>query len=181
QLRALAEDGLDIGFVRLPVGEGAGDLSFETVLREPLVLAVRRDHPLAGQATVSLAALAEETILLYPRPIGTGFYDQVVALCRAAGFSPRIAERSRQLSTMVSLVSAGLGVALVPESLRRVSVEGVVYRRLAGETPTAALALARRRGGDAPVAANFVGIVRSVAGRLRNGDDHSNESMDIPS
>jgi DNA-binding transcriptional LysR family regulator len=77
-----------------------------------------------------LSDLAAESFVCYPRDAGTSLYGQMISLCRAAGFNPRIGQEAREISTIVGLVAAGLGVALLPASLQRIQVDGVVFRRL---------------------------------------------------
>ena len=81
------------------------------LFREPLVAVLRADHPLAAGSEdgLAIAALAEEPFVFFPRSYGTGLYDQVIALTRQAGFSPRIAQEASEAMTIIGLVSAGLG------------------------------------------------------------------------
>ena len=78
---------------------------------------------------MALPALAAETLILYRRPLGPGLHDAIVAACQRAGFSPTIGQEAPRMLATLSLVAAGLGVTLVPESMRQLQTEGVVYRR----------------------------------------------------
>ncbi len=136
QVEAITSGEADIGLMRQP-GIMVAQLGWELLAREPILAAVPDDHPLAQHETIALADLAGEPFIATPRQLGIGFYDQVVGLCRLAGFSPRIVQEARQMQTLASLVASGLGVALIPASLARSPRPGVAFRPLAIEAPTA--------------------------------------------
>lgn len=147
----LAHGRLDAAFVRSPVG-GMPGLLVQPVLEEPMVAALPAGHPLAAGAengkALPLAALAAEAFILYRRPTGPGLYDAILAACRAAGFSPVVAQEAPRLPATLSLVAAGLGVSVVPASMRQLAVAGVAYRELDGcPGLSAPLHLALRRTG----------------------------------
>ncbi|MDT4860714.1 HTH-type transcriptional regulator BenM [compost metagenome] len=129
---------------------------------------LRADHPLAeGSAEgLDIAAMAEEPFVYFPRSFGTGLYDQLIALAREAGFSPRIAQEASEAMTIIGLVSAGLGVSVLPASFRRTRVDGVVYRTLLDPGATTAVWLVRRRGERSPLALSFVELVTREAAAL---------------
>jgi DNA-binding transcriptional LysR family regulator len=95
-------------------------------------------------------------------------YDAIIEFCRQAGFTPRIAQEAIQMQTIVSLVSAGLGVALVPASLRHMRRRGVVYRQLRQASPLLTILLAWRSASRSACLAEFVATARaSVRGAGR--------------
>ena len=106
---------------------------------------------------------------MFPRHNATGLHDMIFDFCRAAGFTPRVAQEAVQLQTIVSLVSAGLGVALVPASLTDMRRAGVVYRRLREASPLMTVLLAWRRDNRSASLANFVAIARIRAQPARVG------------
>jgi len=134
QVDALARGQADVGFLR-PPGMPAPGLSFETILREPVVVALPATHRLARRRVVPLADLADDDFVSSPRHLGQGFHDQLVRLCQAAGFVPRVAQQARQLQTLVALVAGGFGVALLPASLAHTGIDDVVFRRLRVAAP----------------------------------------------
>lgn len=136
QVEALEQGRADLGFMRTP-GRSAPDLRFECVLREAILIALPAGHRLARRKTVALAALKDEGFVSSPRHLGQGFYDQLVQLCEAAGFVPRIAQQARQLQTLVALVAGGFGVALLPASLAQDSRNNVVFRPIQVDAPGA--------------------------------------------
>ena len=140
QAQALHERRLDVGFLRPPLYDAA--LVHEVIVREPLVVALPATHPLASQRRIPLRALATEPFILYPRSVAPGPYDQLMSLCRAAGFSPRVTQEAVEMQTIAGLVAAGIGVALVVATVQDLRSGGVVYRALADAAPTMDLALA---------------------------------------
>lgn len=102
------------------------------VSRVRLVAALPCDHPLTRKRRLNLASLAAETFICTPRERGPAYYDHFIALCQRAGFAPRIAQTQNvtQLSTVIALVAAGVGVALVPLSMACIHLKGVTYREL---------------------------------------------------
>ncbi len=159
QVDALLRGDLDIGFVR--GAEAHPRLHAEVFAREPLVIAVSRDHRRARQARVRLAELADDPWVLSPRAIAPSFHDQVIALCRAAGFTPRVVQESREVHTTVGLVGAGVGVTVVPETVRRMTGTDVVFKPV----PRAAvrLSIVRPSGPVRPVTGTFLAVARKAA------------------
>lgn len=126
---AVAEGRVDVAFIRGAYGPDRG-VVMETMLEETMLAAFPADHPAVKgrvRERIALSELAEESLILYRRHSGPGLYDAIIAACSAAGFSPRIAQEAPRMLSTLSLVAAGLGVSLVPASLRRVNIEGVVY------------------------------------------------------
>ena len=166
-LKALLEESLQVGVIRPLALPDA--VHWVELFREPLVAVLRADHPLAAGSEDGLAsaALAEEPFVFFPRSYGTGLYDQVIALTRQAGFSPRIAQEASEAMTIIGLVSAGLGVSILPASFRRTRVDGVVYRTLSDPEATTAVWLVRRQNEGSPLALSFIDLVTREAASLR--------------
>jgi DNA-binding transcriptional LysR family regulator len=163
-LAALRQGDLDVALVLPPADDPA--LDYAPLHRDTLVAALpaaRRE--LAGRGPIRLAALAAEPFILFPRPVGTSLYDHVVGLCRRAGFSPRVEQEAIQMQTIVSLVAAGMGVALVPASLLKLRRAGVRYRPLAERSPTVEIGVAWRPGASSPAVRAFVGAARDRAAK----------------
>lgn len=164
QIRALREGRLDLGIALAPVDEP--DLAFESVLREALVLAAPAAHPaLRGGGPVDLRALSKESFIVPPRDIAPGLHDLTIGRCRAAGFVPRVTQQARQMQTVIGLVSCGMGLALVPASVRRLKRSGVQYRPLRGRPAWIEMGVLRRRGAGTPLLENFVQALVAAAGR----------------
>ncbi|HBN8609057.1 LysR substrate-binding domain-containing protein [Pseudomonas aeruginosa] len=166
-LKALLEESQQVGVIRPLALPDA--VHWVELFREPLVAVLRADHPLAAGSEdgLAIAALAEEPFVFFPRSYGTGLYDQVIALTRQAGFSPRIAQEASEAMTIIGLVSAGLGVSILPASFRRTRVDGVVYRTLSDPEATTAVWLVRRQNEGSPLALSFIDLVTREAASLR--------------
>ena len=162
QIRELRAARLDLGIGLGPVDEP--DLEFERVLREELVLAVPSGHPAAkGDGALDLRALSKENFIVPPREIAPGLYDLIISHCRSFGFAPRITQHARQMQTVISLVSCGMGFALVPSSLRNLKRTGVRYRQLRGKAACIDLGILRLRNSDTPLRERFIEALRNPA------------------
>ncbi|UOD32336.1 LysR family transcriptional regulator [Massilia violaceinigra] len=136
QVDALEQGRSDLGIMR-PPGRTAPGLRFAPLLREPVLVALPATHRLARRKTIALAALQDDPFVSSPRHLGQGFHDQLVQLCEAAGFMPRITQQARQLQTLVGLVAGGFGVALLPASLAQNGRKDVVFRPIQVNAPEA--------------------------------------------
>jgi DNA-binding transcriptional LysR family regulator len=167
QVRAIQEKRLHAGFVTPPVDDP--DLVFETVLHEPIVLAVPRGHALAARPRVPLTALADEPLILFARSMGPGFFDAIASACRSAGFSLKVRHEVDNLHSAYGLVAAGLGVSFVPAGLQGEPPKGVVLRPLAPALPhiDCELALAYRRERFCDLVQLFVDAVNDVRASRR--------------
>lgn len=164
-LERLRDERMDAAFIRNVVTDPTG-LVITPLLDEVMVAALPSDHPLArggDEAPLEVASLAEEVFILIGPP-GSGIHDRTVAACQAAGFAPRIGQIAPRITSTLGLIAAGLGVSMVPTSMRRVVMDGVVYRLLVGPMePRAVLSLASRKGDTSAVVRRFVDAVRQAA------------------
>jgi len=164
QSGALAAGELDFGLLLPPVSEEAG-LEHITVQRERFVAALPSRHRLAGgRGKLAMSALAGEPFVMVPRDIAPGLYDIVTGLAARAGISFNVAQEAIQMQTVVSLVSSGLGAAIVPGSVANLGRRGVVYRELADHHPRLDLWLAWPRGTLGGAARDFLALARRGAG-----------------
>ncbi|HKA17058.1 MAG TPA: LysR family transcriptional regulator [Blastocatellia bacterium] len=161
QVQALLAGRVDIGFARGPIDEPA--LMVETVMEEPLVVALPTGHPLSSRRILKLGMLAREPFVIQSRSRGPGSHDQILGICRAAGFSPRVVQEGSQTEAL-SLVAAGVGVAIVPASLRVIRRSGVVYRPLR-EGPMTQLVMVWCKDAGLPMLREFLDEVRRMADR----------------
>ena len=156
QIDALKDGRIDVGFVRGPVDDAA--LTTECVRKEPLVVALPADHPLATRGRIALEVLTNEPFVIFPRNRGPAFFDHLMSLCRKAGFTPRIVQEAPQLD-LLSLVAAGFGVAILPSSIRELRRDGLAFREIAG-SPSTEVLVAWRTGGMTPVLQGFLELVK---------------------
>ncbi len=141
QLIWLRDGKIDIGLMRPPIIEP--DVTSEIVFEESLVIALPASHQLATVDSIDLRLLAREPFILFPRQLAPGLYDPIITICQAAGFSPLVVQECIQMQTIVSLVSANMGVSIVPESIQQVQRAGVVYKPIQDLTPPGSKQLLR--------------------------------------
>lgn len=162
QEQALSDRRIQVGFGHPPFDDR---LSRECVLQESLVLALPEAHPLAMQTEVSVRSLAHESFILFPRHLGLGFYDLIVNFCQQADFIPRVTQEAIQMQTIIGLISAGMGISLVPSSLQNLRRAGVVYRKLKESTPKVETSVVWRREDASSVLREFLKVVRAFSER----------------
>ncbi|MEL6136376.1 MAG: LysR family transcriptional regulator [Cyanobacteria bacterium J06628_6] len=162
QEAALLADELEVGFLHPPVDAA---LSLHPILRETMLLALPEDHPLASQPQISIKQLAKESFILFPREVGPNLYASILRLCAEAGFVPRVAQEVTPQPTMIGMVAAGMGIALVSASLQQIGRTGVVYRELVEPAPTLELAIAWKAAAPGPsqrpVLQNFLAVAQA--------------------
>jgi DNA-binding transcriptional LysR family regulator len=168
----LRNERVDAAFIRTPVADPMG-LTVNPLLEEAMVVALPGVHPLARRDAgngLALGALAAETFIVYRRRSGPGLYDAIFAACHAAGFSPLVGQEAPRIVSTLNLVAAGLGIAVVPASLQRMQMDGVVYRPLKlGTRLRAPLLLATRRGDTGAVVRRFLDLVKRMARTFPRG------------
>jgi len=161
-VQGLHNEEIDAAFIRSPLADVVG-LVVRPLLEEDMVVALPAGHSLASPSgdALSLSALANETFILYKRPGGPGLYDTIITACRGAGFSPRVGQEAPRIISTLNLVAAGLGVSIVPASLQRLQMDGVIYRPLS-DSPglKAPLILACRPGENSAAVQRFIDLVQ---------------------
>ncbi|WP_066092503.1 LysR family transcriptional regulator [Xanthomonas massiliensis] len=140
-LKQLLDGQIDAAFIR-PSRSTPTELDRVQFPDEPMKIAVPAAHPLARHARLPLKALAEEPFILFPRSFGSSLYDEIMDACRRAGFTLHISQEAPQMSSIVNLVAAELGVSVVPQAMTQVQLPGVRYLDIQGPAPVARLTLA---------------------------------------
>ena len=162
-LEGLAQQKLDAAFIR-PGLTPIDGMTLHRFPDETMQVVLPSSHPLADRSSVYLSELAGEPFVLFPRTVGLSLYDEVINACRHAGFEPRIDQVAPQISSVVNLVAAELGISIVPTSISQVQAAGVRYVPIAEEGPVARLALACREGDRTASVANFRQLVVNPPG-----------------
>jgi len=138
----LLESGdIDLAFARLEGNLGRSVASVP-LAEDHLAVALPSDHPQACQPTLALASLADEILVMASRDVSPVYFDYVVGLCKASGFSPRVLHQVRSVSSQIAFVSCGQGIALVPQSMEKLAPENVVVRPLHPEANVVTTAMA---------------------------------------
>ncbi|MBC5783857.1 LysR family transcriptional regulator [Ramlibacter sp. USB13] len=128
QLHALEAGTIDIGFVRPQ--HASGPLRYHLAAREPMLLALPAAHPLAARERIRMQDLAGEPLIMYSQKEGRYFHDRITALFMAAAGQPQYVHHIGQTHTIMALVRAGIGLAIVPASAAQLRLENVVYKPL---------------------------------------------------
>jgi DNA-binding transcriptional LysR family regulator len=164
QVEALLRGHVDAGLLIPPLPDKAlAELDYMRVLDEPLILCAPAGLALPpNDAPVLLQDLPHLPLIIFPREISPALHDAILSCFRAAGITPAIGQQAIQMQTIVSLVSAGMGLALVPQSVSNLMRPGVEYRALADPTPRVETGIAWRRDNSSPVLKGFLELLRTI-------------------
>lgn len=168
QVSGLLDGSLDLGILRPPVRSAR--LEVQVIRSEPLIAILPAKHRLASRQKVRVADLAEEPFVRFAAHQRSVVDELVQQTCAHAGFAPRLALEVTETATLVSFVAAGLGVALSPESVSGIRVNGAVYRPLRGTPPRIEIALAWRADDESPVLSRALRVVRACTRRAPDDD-----------
>ncbi|MES1951383.1 LysR family transcriptional regulator [Salinisphaera sp. S4-8] len=173
QTAALLDNACHAGIIIAPLHTPLPDaLAYRQLLSEPLIAAVPAQWIESGRLVpvdgrLSPAAVVESPLILFPRHVAPSFYDRVTDYVRACGGQPTIAQQAIQMQTIISLVSAGMGIALVPASLRHLARTGTRYLPLQSRAPELETGLVWRREDGSPMLANLLDVAAAIAGEQR--------------
>lgn len=160
QVTALLDGRIDLGILRPPVRDE--QIMTEALSDEPMIIALPDTHRLAAAETIALPELAGERFVGYPAGRGSVVHEAMVAACAEAGFTPQVVQQAVQTSALISLVAAGLGVALVPESVAHLAIAGITYRPISGAPPRVELVAAYRAADPSPQLRRVLQVIREM-------------------
>lgn len=168
QARAIVSGEADIAFMRkLPIS--AQNVESRLLLDEEIVMAMPADHPKAKEGRIDLRDFAGEDFVFTPQALGIGYHSQLIALCEAAGFYPRVVQEAAQIQTLIGLVACGFGVALVPESIAgSIMRDKVLFRWInpvtASPNPAIGLYMSWNTDNQSPLMDSFISMLDFNAG-----------------
>ncbi|MYW97365.1 LysR family transcriptional regulator [Amycolatopsis rubida] len=168
QLRTVAQGDLDVGLVRDT--SQATSVRLFPLLTEPLLLALPREHPAARRRRVRLAALAGEQFIVLPSAVAPAMSDVIAKLAAAAGIDLSYPLEALAFTTTLGLVGSGMGVAIVPASVRTNHPPGLVYRHIADEGAVSRLFVAVSEEHTDPLAAKFLRAAQTCFATAPDGD-----------
>ncbi len=157
QMEALHANRIDFGLVRPPIDKR--DLDVVCVAREPLLLAVSTRHRFATGPAPTMKDLAREPFITFSPVEGRYFYELIERMFRKAGVSAKYVQYISQVHSILALVSAGIGIALVPETAKKLHFEGAVLRELASPAVYAQLFMVSLTENDNPALPAFRDLV----------------------
>ncbi|AEI37898.1 MAG: LysR substrate-binding domain-containing protein [Zymomonas mobilis subsp. pomaceae] len=168
QITAIANGRGHVGIIippanaSLPIG-----LTYHKLVSEPLIAAVpeswfRNQRFSLVQGKLSPASIIEAPIIIFPRPLAPAFYDLVMNYYASWGGYPHIAQQAIQMQTIISLVAAGMGIALVPQSLRQMARTDVHYLDLEKPAPFLETGIIWRQDDQTATLRRFLEVTREV-------------------
>ena len=166
QIQMLSAGSLDIGFLRLPIGEHP-ELEVVEVHREPFVVVTPLSHKLAKRKRIALHELSGEDFVMYERSYAPGFHDLIFGMLQDAGVVPNVCQTAGQMPTLISLVDSGMGISILPASAVKHSGASVVACEIAGSTAMSEIAIAVNKGNRAAVVGTFRSLALKELGRRR--------------
>ena len=159
---ALEAGDIDLAFARLDGDLGASIKSLP-LTQDRLVVALPSDHPLAARTRISLSSLATEPLVMFSRKVSPVYFDNLIATCRASGFSPRVLHEVRSVASQIAFVSCGQGIALVPAALKKLAPDNVVFRALSQKLNVVTTAVAWNADRPNPLVEELVTRLQSRA------------------
>ena len=183
QVERVLDGRLDLGVLRGPVAESG--IETRTLMQERLVLALPADHRLVPEASLEVVDVSADEFVAYA-DARSAVNEAVTSSCRRAGFSPHVTHRAPGTAALLALVAANLGVALVPESVRSMQLDGVVFRDIAGAS-TIDLSLAWRADEPSALVSSTLDVLERhgfhdipAAPTARTGRNTAREERDLP-
>ncbi|ARK32438.1 acetoin biosynthesis transcriptional regulator AlsR [Halalkalibacter krulwichiae] len=159
QIIALQNGSIDVGVLSEPAE--SDQISFQIIREEEMVIALPKEHPLVRQTdAIQLSDLASEPFIITSRQANQGHFDSVINCCFQAGFSPNIIQETAEMSTVISLVAAGIGIALVPSSMKMLLQNEVVYRNVENNKFQSVTALAWKQDSPSEIVHTFIELVK---------------------
>jgi DNA-binding transcriptional LysR family regulator len=173
QWQALAKGQIDVGFTRRIEPEFRTELSTEAIQQDPIVAVLPKNHPAAVSGSVDLRDLANEPFVLSSRDTSPALFDKVIELCSEAGFSPRIASISTVWSSVVMMVQAGEGVALLPHNQQQFRTRDLIFSPLKAKGAYIEFVMTWSPGHDTALSRSFRELARNHA----TGSNTSQDSI----
>jgi DNA-binding transcriptional LysR family regulator len=179
QLQAFERGEIDAGLMLHSPGSAPPGLCCQRISQEPLVVALPAQSAVAALEGLAFSDLIDQPLVIFPRRILPSIHDAILDMYHACGHAPAVAQEALQMQTIVNLVSAGLGLAWVPESVRQFQRPGVVYRSLPASVgrsrsrlkqpavpgcETSLVWLGEARASGNPVLGRFITCINEVTG-----------------
>src|SRR5699024_7007940 len=163
QLDAFNHSQIDIGLLCPPVDDAK--LTLEPIYQQPFVAVIPSDSELAKESSnnsIDISQLKSYPFIMTPRDVGSGYYDAIINICFEAHFSPQVILEVNDLHELISLVSTGLGVSIVPESLVQYQKSNVVFKKFNHDAFQVDTAIAFKEEAKTEVVNNFLTITKNI-------------------
>lgn len=172
QPEALMSGEIDVGFTRGIPASLRGTLASEVFFREPLVAALPHGHELESINAISLKNLADDRFVLYARENAPELFDAILSLCRRARFSPDIVDTPSLWQSVLTMIEAGEGVSIVPESVKQLRSRDVAFRPLQDRGCTVEVVLSWRANAPDAVLESFLALLRTHQAEVKQKFNH---------
>lgn len=159
QLEALIEGQIDIGFLRPPIYNN--EIAMMEVSKMPCVLAVPKNHPLLENPSLTLQELKPFPFVMLSPKTWEGLYNEIKYLCE-----PIIQQEALEFQTVIGLVAAGLGIAVVPQSAMNLHPQDVAFLDLNGQLPVVSMGISWRYHNTSPLVRSFIEVIKGNRQRL---------------
>jgi DNA-binding transcriptional LysR family regulator len=169
QVQALKAEGIDLGVLRGSVTDP--ELEMQVIQEEPFLVAIPADDPLAGESTIGPEALLAQPFIVVTQHLGSGYASRIADVFLRTGRTPQIAQEVKDMHTLIGLVAAGIGTAIVPASVAALQPPHVTFRPLRGVAARMITSLAWRRGNASPLLPVLVAALREEARLSQPGLD----------
>jgi DNA-binding transcriptional LysR family regulator len=164
QVKGLIANSIDIGFLRLPLSyEG---LKITVLHREPFVVILPKSHRLAHVRQIRIPQLRDQKFVAYGRRWAPGFYDSVVQMCTTEGFSPNIVQETGEMYTAITLVAAGVGVAILPKSVVLAQSKNIVIKSLPASARLSEIAIGVRADNASVLVRSFTELASAICSNV---------------
>lgn len=150
---------IDVCVLSIPIEDSEG-IAIEPIVDEDCVVVLPHDHALANAGSVPLASLAKDKFVLFHRTFSPATYDSIFSACRRAGFNPKLEQEVPTMMTIIPLIAAGFGVAILPRSFSNVQFAGVKYADIEDDVPRSVVGMAFRRNERSAAVKNVIQAAR---------------------
>jgi DNA-binding transcriptional LysR family regulator len=179
QLKALRLRELDACVIRMPLTSTPASGGSIKLLRDRLVVAMHRDHPLTSRSALTVADLKEEPFVIYPRSTVDGIHDVIIQLCAKRAFSPRIVQETRDTGTILALSAARQGIAIVPSELSRIDMPETVFIPLTDDDAATDIYLCFREADSDPRVASLCRIAEAAVAHDRAAAERAGSAPEL--
>ena len=160
QIKALLAGELDAGFIGTRPQKPIKGLEIADWGRDPLLIAMPEEHPLAGVSKIRWKHLQGLSWVLISRPVAPAFRDLFSQLTERHALAVQIVQESNRIQAVLMLVAAGIGISMVAQPVKHLISSGVVFRQLPSPQPFVHYAFAYRTGNDSPTLHKFLALLR---------------------
>lgn len=168
QVQALLNNDIDAGLVIAPTHRDfPPGLDYHQISSDPLIIAMPQkwldeNDEIGDAETINLRDMAHLPLILFPRESSPALHDLITGYYAHLGIEPLLGQQAIQMQTMIGLVSAGMGFALVPNSMRTLQRAGVVYKALTGDSPMMETGLVLHARNAPPSAHNLLQLAIQI-------------------